>query len=134
MLCLRTLACGTRAATSPAIPVDGRGIFLTDQLVGLEELPHELIVVGAGVIGLEMGSVWARLGTEVTEVEYLDRILPGTDTEVAALARKLFEKQGLTFKLGVRVTGARREGDACVVTADSSTMTSVISISVGRML
>lgn len=77
--------------------------------------PQSLIVIGAGAIGLEMGSVWSRLGAKVTVLEYLDRILPGMDTEIAKEAQKLLEKQGLKFQLGVRVTGARRKGAGCIV-------------------
>jgi dihydrolipoamide dehydrogenase len=78
-------------------------------------VPGHVVVIGAGYIGLEMGSVWRRLGTRVTVVEYLDRILPGMDGEIAKEAHKLFAKQGLEFRLGSKVTSARREGDGCVV-------------------
>jgi dihydrolipoamide dehydrogenase len=72
-------------------------------------------VIGAGVIGRELGSVWARLGSKVTVLEYLDRILPGMDGETAALAKRIFERQGLAFRLGARVTAARVSGDSCTV-------------------
>ena len=68
------------------------------------------MVIGAGYIGLELGSVWARLGAEVTVVEYLKRILPGTDGEIARVALQLFKKQGLTFQLGAAVTGGDGQG------------------------
>ena len=74
-----------------------------------------MAVIGAGYIGLEMGSVWRRLGSQVTVVEYLDRILPGMDAELAKEALKLFKKQGLDFRLGSKVTSARREGDGAVL-------------------
>ena len=67
-----------------------------------------MIVIGAGVIGLELGSVWRRLGAEVTVVEYLDRILPGADGEIAKQAQRIFTKQGIEFKLGIKVTGVEK--------------------------
>ena len=112
------IATGSVVSPLKGVELDGDRIGTSTEALSYPRVPEHLVVIGAGVIGLELGSVWARLGAKVSVLEYLDRILPGTDTEVAALARKLFEKQGLTFKLGVRVTGARREGDACVVTAD----------------
>jgi dihydrolipoamide dehydrogenase len=75
-------------------------------------------VIGAGYIGLELGSVWSRLGSKVTVLEYLDRILPGMDGELAAEAAKLFAKQGLEFNLGTRVTAAKVKGRKCVVECD----------------
>ncbi len=72
-------------------------------------------MIGAGDIGLELGSVWRRLGAKVTVVEFLDRILPGMDVEIAREAQKLFKRQGLTFKLGARVESARADGDGAVV-------------------
>lgn len=112
------IATGSVVSPLKGVELDGDRIGTSTEALSYPSVPEHLVVIGAGVIGLELGSVWARLGAKVTVLEYLDRILPGTDTEVAALARKLFEKQGLTFKLGVRVTSARREGEACVVTAD----------------
>jgi dihydrolipoamide dehydrogenase len=77
-----------------------------------------LVVIGAGVIGLELGSVWRRLGSKVTVVEYLDRILPGMDAELAKEALRAFKKQGLEFVLSSKVTGARRKGKGAVVEVD----------------
>src|SRR5205085_9908862 len=81
------------------------------------EVPERLVVVGAGFIGLELGSVWLRLGAKVTVVEYLNRILPGMDSEIATEAQKIFEKQGFEFRLGKKVTAARPDGNGCVVEA-----------------
>jgi dihydrolipoamide dehydrogenase len=78
-------------------------------------VPPHLVVIGAGYIGLELGSVWRRLGAQVTVLEFLDRIMPGTDSEVAAEALKIFKKQGLEFRLGARVTRARHDGAGCLV-------------------
>jgi dihydrolipoamide dehydrogenase len=77
-------------------------------------------VIGAGYIGLEMGSVWMRLGSKVTMLEYLDRILPGMDSEMASEARKIFEKQGLEFRLGTKVTGAKVKNGVCVVECEGA--------------
>jgi dihydrolipoamide dehydrogenase len=112
------IATGSEVTPLAGVELDGDRIGTSTEALAYPQVPEHLVVIGAGVIGLELGSVWSRLGARVTVLEYLDRILPGTDTEIATLARKLFEKQGLTFRLGVRVTGARREGDGCVVTAD----------------
>ncbi len=81
-------------------------------------MPKHLVVIGAGAIGLELGSVWARLGADVTVLEYFDRILPGMDSELAKDALRLFKKQGLKFHLGARVTAAKRKGAGCVVEAE----------------
>ncbi len=112
------IATGSEVSPLAGVELDGDRIGTSTEALAYPQVPEHLIVIGAGVIGLELGSVWSRLGARVTVLEYLDRILPGTDTEIATVARKLFEKQGLTFRLGVRVTGARREGDHCIVTAD----------------
>ena len=72
-----------------------------DRAIALDKVPQRLLVIGAGVIGLELGSVWRRLGAQVTVVEFLDRILPGMDSEVARQSQRLLEKQGIAFKLGV---------------------------------
>src|SRR5690606_34623197 len=80
-------------------------------------VPEHLAVIGAGYIGLEMAAVWSRLGAKVTVLEYLDRILPGMHSELAAEAHKLFAKSGIEFHLSSRVTAARVEGDGCVVEA-----------------
>ncbi len=77
-----------------------------------ETVPKRLVVVGAGVIGLELGSVWRRLGSEVIVVEYLDRILPGMDSDVARTFQRILEKQGFVFRLGQKVTGVSDAGDA----------------------
>lgn len=112
------IATGSEVSPLAGVELDGDRIGTSTEALAYPQVPEHLVVIGAGVIGLELGSVWSRLGARVTVLEYLDRILPGTDTEIATVARKLFEKQGLTFRLGVRVTGARREGDHCIVTAE----------------
>jgi dihydrolipoamide dehydrogenase len=114
------IATGSKVANLPGVVPDGDRIGTSTEALSYPTVPQSLVVIGAGYIGLELGSVWSRLGSKVTVLEYLDRILPGMDTEIAAEAKKILEKQGLSFRLGARVTGARREGDRCVVTVEGS--------------
>ena len=100
------IATGSEPTPLPGVTVDNKRIIDSTGALSLPEVPKHLVVVGAGVIGLELGSVWKRLGAEVTVVEYLDRILPGTDTEVATAFQKILTKQGFKFQLGAKVTGA----------------------------
>lgn len=100
------IATGSEPTPLPGVTIDDKRIIDSTGALSLPEVPKRLIVVGAGVIGLELGSVWKRLGAEVTVVEYLDRILPGTDTEVANAFQKILTKQGFKFQLGAKVTGA----------------------------
>ncbi len=112
------IATGSVSAPLKGVELDGDRIGTSTEALTWSEVPKHLVVIGAGAIGLEMGSVWARLGAKVTVLEYLDRILPGMDTEIATEALKLFKKQGLEFQLGVRVTGAKKKGKGCVVDVD----------------
>jgi dihydrolipoamide dehydrogenase len=104
------IATGSAVAPLKGIEIDGKRIVTSDQAIALGAVPGHLLVVGAGVIGLELGSVWRRLGSKVTVVEFLDRILPGIDSEVGRQSQRLFEKQGLVFKLGSKVTGVDSSG------------------------
>jgi dihydrolipoamide dehydrogenase len=109
------IATGSRPASLRGITfVEGKIGTSTDAL-SYDQVPDHLVVIGAGYIGLEMGSVWRRLGSKVTVLEYLDRILPGMDSEMAAEAHKQFKKQGFVFHLGAKVTGAKADGKGCVV-------------------
>ncbi|MCC7492172.1 MAG: dihydrolipoyl dehydrogenase [Fimbriimonadaceae bacterium] len=110
------LATGSVPVSLPGVALDGDRIGTSTEALAYPTVPKHLIVIGAGYIGLELGSVWRRLGARVTVVEYLDRILPGTDGELAADALKLFRKQGLEFRLGAKVSGASVEGESCTVT------------------
>jgi len=109
------IATGSSVAPLEGVEPDGDRIGTSTEALEYQEVPERLVVIGAGYIGMELGSVWQRLGSQVTMVEYLDRILPGTDTEIAAEALKIFKKQGFDFRLGSKVTGARVEGDGCTV-------------------
>jgi dihydrolipoamide dehydrogenase len=112
------IATGSRVSDLPGVEVDGDRIATSTEALSYPEVPEHLILIGAGIIGLELGSVWNRLGSKVTVLEYLDRILPGIDGEIAQAAQKIFKKQGLHFHLGAKVTGARvdnRKSRPCIV-------------------
>ena len=109
------IATGSIPASLGGVEVDQQRIVDSTGALSLPEVPARMIVIGAGVIGLELGSVWRRLGAEVTVVEYLDRILPGVDGEVATAAQKAFAKQGMSFRLGAKVTGAKVSGKTVVL-------------------
>lgn len=112
------VATGSSAASLPGVVLDGDRIGDSTAALAWPAVPERLVVIGAGYIGLELGSVWARLGAQVTVVEYLDRILPGTDGEIARVALQLFRKQGLEFVLSAKVTGARVEDEKAVVSIE----------------
>lgn len=129
------LATGSKPATLPGVAVDGQLIGTSTEALAYPEVPGHLVVIGAGYIGLELGSVWRRLGAQVTVLEYLDRILAGMDAELAAEARKIFEKQGLRFQLGCKVTAARVEKGQCVVEVEGQNPISCdrVLLAVGRV-
>ena len=108
------LATGSAPAPLEGVEIDGERIITSDHAIALGEVPGRLAVIGAGVIGLELGSVWARLGAEVHVIEYLDQITPGMDGEVCKQFQRLLSKQGLKFTLGAAVQGID-EGDALTV-------------------
>ncbi|MFM9024660.1 MAG: dihydrolipoyl dehydrogenase [Planctomycetaceae bacterium] len=109
------LAVGSRAVVLPGIEADGRLVGTSTEALSFDAVPAHLVVIGGGYIGLELGSVWRRLGSKVTVLEYADRILTGIDADIAAEALALFRKQGLDIHLGVKVTSARAGGAGCVV-------------------
>jgi dihydrolipoamide dehydrogenase len=104
------IATGSDVAKLRGVDIDGKRIVSSDQAIALPKVPQRLLVVGAGVIGLELGSVWRRLGSKVMVVEFLDRILTGMDNEVCRQSQRLLEKQGIAFKLGSKVTGVDASG------------------------
>ena len=104
------LATGSLPVGLPGVELDYDLIGTSTEALAYDPVPESLVVIGAGYIGLELGSVWSRLGARVTVLEYFDRILPGMDLDTAKEALKIFKRQGLTFKLGARVTGASVEG------------------------
>ncbi len=101
------IATGSEVTPLPGIEIDEQKIVSSTGALALPEVPKRLVVIGGGVIGLELGSVWGRLGAEVTVVEFLDRILPTMDGEVSKQMQRILGKQGMTFKLGSKVTGAK---------------------------
>lgn len=133
------IATGSESTPLPGLDIDEKQIVTSTGALELGKVPKSLVVVGAGVIGLELGSVWSRLGAEVTVIEFLDRILPGMDAEIAKQTQRVLGKQGLKFKLGKKVTGAKKTktsvtlnvepakgGDAEQIKAD------VVLVSIGR--
>jgi dihydrolipoamide dehydrogenase len=112
------IATGSQPATLPGIALDGDRVVSSNEAIAFDAVPKHLVVIGAGYIGLELGTVWRRLGAQVTVLEYLDRILPGMDGETAADALKIFKKQGLEFRLGCKVTGVQASRKQCDVVID----------------
>jgi dihydrolipoamide dehydrogenase len=104
------IATGSDIARLKGIEIDEKRIVSSTGALSLDKVPGKLLIIGAGVIGLELGSVWHRLGAEVTVVEFLDRILPGMDGEVARQFQRILEKQGFKFKLGAKVTAVEASG------------------------
>lgn len=114
------IATGSDVAKLPGIEIDEEQIVSSTGALSFPEVPERLLVVGAGVIGLELGSVWRRLGSSVTVVEFLDRILPGMDGEVARSLERLYSKQGIAFRLGTKVVGVSRGEGGLEVTLEPS--------------
>ncbi|MEO0515224.1 MAG: dihydrolipoyl dehydrogenase [Planctomycetota bacterium] len=104
------IATGSVPASLPGVDLSQDKVDTSTDAIAYTEVPKKLVVIGAGVIGLELGSVWRRLGSEVTVLEYMDRIFPGMDDELAKEAHKIFKKQGLKFELGSKVTGVKTTG------------------------
>ncbi len=109
------IATGSKPAPLSGVELDGDRIGTSTEALSYPEVPKRLVVIGAGYIGLELSSVWSRLGAKVTVLEFLPRILPGMDSELAAEAQKILAKQGLEFRLGARVTAAKAGKDGCRV-------------------
>ncbi|MFT8717969.1 dihydrolipoyl dehydrogenase [Acetobacter sp.] len=114
------IAAGSDSAGLKGVEVDEKVIVTSTGALELSAVPQKMVVIGGGVIGLELGSVWHRLGADVTVVEFLDRLVPGTDNEVEAAFRKILAKQGLKFKLGHKVTKAEKTGKGVTLTVEPS--------------
>lgn len=112
------IATGSDVARLKGIEIDEKRVVSSTGALALSSVPKKLLVVGAGVIGLELGSVWRRLGAEVEVVEFLDRILPGMDNEIAKQFQRLLEKQGMKFRLASKVTGVDSKGKTLKVTVE----------------
>ena len=111
------IATGSKPSTLPFISIDKERIITSTEALKLPEVPKHLIVIGGGVIGLELGSVYCRLGAEVTVIEYMDKIVPGMDADVSKELQKVFKKQGIKFATSHKVTSVKRDGDTIIVKA-----------------
>ncbi len=134
------IATGSDVARLPGVEIDEQSVVSSTGALVLPKVPGKLLVIGAGVIGLELGSVWKRLGAEVTVVEYLDHILPGTDSEIARTFQRILTKQGFTFKLSSKVTGVKKTKSGLAVTVEPSAggeaetlNADVVLVSIGRV-
>jgi dihydrolipoamide dehydrogenase len=138
------IAAGSGVAQLKGIEIDEKRVVSSTGALSLDKVPQKMLVVGAGVIGLELGSVWRRLGAEVTVVEFLDGALPGMDGEVRRQTQRLLEKQGLTFKLSSKVTAVDKSGPRLKVTVEPAKSGSsggaaetieadVVLVSIGRV-
>ncbi|MGE7415736.1 dihydrolipoyl dehydrogenase [Methylobacterium tarhaniae] len=112
------IATGSDVANLPGVTIDEEVVVSSTGALDLTKVPGKLVVIGAGVIGLELGSVWRRLGAEVTVIEYLDRILPGMDGEVGKQFQRILQKQGINFRLSQKVTGVARTNEGATVTVE----------------
>jgi len=116
------IATGSSVTPLPGVEIDNEAGVIVDSTGGLalDRVPQKMVVIGGGVIGLELGSVWRRLGAEVTVVEFLDQLLPGMDDAVRKEAGKIFKKQGMELKLGTKVTGAKVKDGKATLTIEPS--------------
>ena len=133
------IASGSDVAPLPGVKIDEKQIVSSTGALTLNKVPKSMVVIGAGVIGLEMGSVWRRLGAKVTVVEFLDCVFPGMDGEISKQAQRIFGKQGVEFKLSTKVTGAKSAKDGVTLSMESvdgkkkETMKAdVVLVSIGR--
>ena len=109
------IATGSDVTTVPGITIDEKNIVSSTGALSLNKVPNKLVVIGGGYIGLEMGSVWSRLGAEVTVIEYLDYITPGMDREISKEFQKILNKQGIKFKLNSKVNSVKNKSDSVLV-------------------
>ncbi len=133
------IATGSSVTPLPGVDIDRERIVDSTGALELASVPGHMVVIGGGVIGLELGSVWRRLGAKVTVVEYLDQILPGMDAEIRKEAAKIFKKQGFEIRTSTKVTKAERQGEGVVLTVepaqggDAQTVEAdVVLVSIGR--
>ena len=130
------IATGSESAPLPGIDIDERRIVSSTGALSLSQVPSRLAVIGGGYIGLELGSVWARLGAKVTVVELLDHIVPNMDRELGTALQRTLARSGLEFKLGGKVAGIRESNDGLILDLDGATLegllADVVLVSVGR--
>ncbi|WP_374655320.1 dihydrolipoyl dehydrogenase [Dongia sp.] len=133
------IATGSDSTPLPGLTVDEKKIVTSTGALALEKVPEHMVVIGGGVIGLELGSVWRRLGSKVTVIEFLDRIVPTMDGEIGAMFQKVLAKQGMEFRLGTKVTGAKAKGARTELTVEpakggaaETVIADVVLVSIGR--
>ncbi len=133
------IATGSSVTPLPGVTIDQKVVVDSTGALELPKVPEHMVVIGGGVIGLELGSVWRRLGAKVTCVEFLDQILPGFDGDVRKEANKIFKKQGIEFKLGTKVTNVAVNGDKATLTVEpaaggeaSTIEADCVLVSIGR--
>ncbi|MBV9540607.1 MAG: dihydrolipoyl dehydrogenase [Alphaproteobacteria bacterium] len=133
------IATGSEVAALPGVTIDEKQIVSSTGALALKEVPKRLLVVGGGYIGLELGSVWRRLGSEVTVVEFLHRITPGLDGEIGKNFQRILTKQGMKFQLSTKVVGVEKKGAALSVTVEPAAggekktiETDIMLVSIGR--
>ncbi|WP_026941458.1 dihydrolipoyl dehydrogenase [Hellea balneolensis] len=133
------IATGSEVATLPNVEINEKTIVSSTGALELSSVPKKMCVIGGGVIGLELGSVWRRLGSDVTVIEYLDHIMPGMDGEVQKQALRVFKKQKMKFELGRKVTGVEKSGKSLTVKTEASAggkekdiETDVVLVCIGR--
>lgn len=115
------IATGSEATPFPGLEIDEKRVITSTGAISLEKIPETMVVIGGGIIGLEMASVWSRLGTKVTVVEFLSQIGgPGMDTEIAKSTQKLLKKQGMDFKLNTKVVSGDKSGDKVTLDVDAA--------------
>ena len=115
------IATGSEATPFPGLEIDEKRVITSTGAIALEEVPKKLTVIGGGIIGLEMASVWSRLGSDVTVVEFLDQIGgPGMDLEIAKQSQKFLKKQGIKFKTGTKVVSGDKSGEQVKLEVDSA--------------
>jgi dihydrolipoamide dehydrogenase len=133
------IATGSEPTTLPGVEIDEKRIVSSTGALDLEAVPGTLVVIGGGYIGLELGSVWARLGARVTVVEFLDRLVPGMDSEIAKHLQRVLKKQGLAFKLSTKVTAAKTKKSGVELSIEPAQggkaeklVADVVLVSIGR--
>jgi dihydrolipoamide dehydrogenase len=133
------IATGSDVVSIPSLPIDEKRVVSSTGALTLAEVPKTMVLVGGGVIGLEMGSVWQRLGAKVTVVEFLDRIMPGMDNEVSKQMQRILQKQGMAFKLSTKVTGAKVTAKGVTLTVEPAAggaaetiETDIVLVAIGR--
>ena len=115
------IATGSEATPFPGLEIDEQRVVSSTGAIALEKVPESMVVIGGGIIGLEMASVWSRLGSKITVVEFLNQIGgPGMDTEISKQAQKILKKQGIEFKLGTKVVSGDKTGDKVKLEVDAA--------------